>query len=121
MQNFDLDTCERIFHAALAAGDFKGVEAALTVMAPQDPHRAELLFNTLKVGLAIARLRTQAERHTDGTTWRATCCALHGIPCEPPADLCCHDCTEAVHPDHRPGERCVLPGAINDRYTRRNP
>ncbi|MEU7677933.1 hypothetical protein AB0C42_24335 [Micromonospora taraxaci] len=54
---FDADTCERIFHAALAAGDFKGVEAALTVMAPQDPHRAELLFNTLKVGLAMAEHR----------------------------------------------------------------
>lgn len=51
---FDADTCEQIFHAALAARDFKGVEAALTVMAPQDPHRAELLFNTLKVGLALA-------------------------------------------------------------------
>lgn len=54
---FDADTCERIFHVALAAGDFKGVEAALTVMAPQDPHRAELLFNTLKVGLAMAERR----------------------------------------------------------------
>lgn len=38
----------------------------------------------------------------------APCCDLHGIHCEPPADLCCHDCPEATHPDHRPGERCVL-------------
>jgi len=59
---FDSDTCERIFHAALAAGDFKGVEAALTVMAPQDPHRAELLFNTLKVGLAMADERRRCRR-----------------------------------------------------------
>lgn len=50
----DADTCESIFHAALARGDIKGVEAALTVMAPQDPRRAELLFNTLKLGLALA-------------------------------------------------------------------
>ncbi|PZG16477.1 hypothetical protein C1I95_17365 [Micromonospora craterilacus] len=61
MQTFDAETCERIFHAALAAGDFKGVEAALTVMAPQDPHRAQLLYDTLRVGLAIAEERQAAE------------------------------------------------------------
>lgn len=53
----DADTCERIFHAALADRDWKGVEAALTVMAPQDPRRAQLLYDTLKVGLALARAR----------------------------------------------------------------
>ncbi|MER7331641.1 MULTISPECIES: hypothetical protein [unclassified Micromonospora] len=58
---FDPDTCERIFRAALAAGDFKGVEAALTVMAPQDPHRAQTLHDTLQLGLAMAGDRPTAE------------------------------------------------------------
>ena len=46
-----------------------------------------------------------------------TCCDLHGIHCEPPGDLCCHDCTEVAHPDHRPGERCVLLGAAAPEMT----
>lgn len=25
------------------------------------------------------------------------CCDLHGRTCEPPSELCCHRCTEAVH------------------------
>jgi hypothetical protein len=54
---FDPDTCERIFRAALAAGDIEGVGAALTVMAPQDPHRAQLLLDTLRVGVALAERR----------------------------------------------------------------
>ncbi|MCX5066624.1 hypothetical protein OOJ91_12120 [Micromonospora lupini] len=63
---FDADTCEEIFLAALDAGDFQGVVAALTVMAPQDPHRAEMLLNTLRVGLAIADERQRATAGTEG-------------------------------------------------------
>jgi hypothetical protein len=36
------------------------------------------------------------------------CCDLHNVHCEPPGDLCCADCTEARHPDHPAGTRCVL-------------
>jgi hypothetical protein len=36
------------------------------------------------------------------------CCDLHGFNCEPPSELCCHACTEARHPNHPPGEQCVL-------------
>ncbi len=50
----DPDVLERIFHAALAAGDARGVEAALMVMAPIDPHRAERLFEATKGALALA-------------------------------------------------------------------
>ncbi len=48
------DTLEAIFYAALKAGDARGVEAALTVMAPIDPYRAERLLNAVRAGLAIA-------------------------------------------------------------------
>lgn len=58
---FDADTCEQIFHAALAAGDIKGVEAALTVMAPQDPHRAQGLLDMLHVGLALTESRPTSD------------------------------------------------------------
>jgi hypothetical protein len=37
-----------------------------------------------------------------------TCCDLHGVHCEPPSELCCHDCTEVRHPEHAPGVECVL-------------
>lgn len=50
---FDADTCERIFYAALKEGDIKGVEAALRVMAPQDPQRAQRLLDSLRDALAI--------------------------------------------------------------------
>lgn len=49
--------CEAIFHAALAAGDTRGVEAALALLAVRDPNRAGLLYDTLRVGLAIAQER----------------------------------------------------------------
>lgn len=49
------DDCERIFHAALAAGDARGVEAALLLMVPLDPHRAGLLHAALRLALAAAR------------------------------------------------------------------
>ncbi len=60
----DPDVLEQIFHAALKAGDARGVEAALTVMAPLDPHRAERLFEATKAGLAMAQGRP--------VTWRLT-------------------------------------------------
>lgn len=36
------------------------------------------------------------------------CCEFHNQNCEPPGDLCCHDCTEARHPVHPNGVTCVL-------------
>lgn len=36
-----------------------------------------------------------------------TCCDLHNQHCEP-SELCCHQCTEANHPNHPPGTSCVL-------------
>lgn len=49
--------CETILHAALAARDWRGVEAALLVLTVQDPQRAQLLYDTLKVGVALANER----------------------------------------------------------------
>jgi hypothetical protein len=49
-----VDQCEQIFHAALAAGDLRGVEAALTIMAVQDPHRAQRLVDLAQAALHIA-------------------------------------------------------------------
>lgn len=48
------DDCERIFHAALSAGDARGVEAALTVMAAVDPHRAGHLLELTRLALYMA-------------------------------------------------------------------
>lgn len=36
------------------------------------------------------------------------CCEFHNIHCEPPSELCCYRCTEARHPEHPAGIRCVL-------------
>lgn len=52
------DNCERIFHAALAAGDMRGVVAALEVMAPQDPERADRLYKTVELALRMTRSTT---------------------------------------------------------------
>lgn len=40
------------------------------------------------------------------------CCDLHGEHCEPPSELCCHECTEATHDTypvrHLDGTHCVM-------------
>jgi hypothetical protein len=46
---------EIVFHMALRAGDAKGVEAALKVLAVQDPARAQMLFDLLKTAVHIAQ------------------------------------------------------------------
>lgn len=51
---FTPDQCEEIYHAALGAGDIRGVEAALTVMAVQDPHRAQRLMDLTRMALIVA-------------------------------------------------------------------
>lgn len=48
---------EKIMRAALRDGDVKGVAAALTLLALADPQRAELLRDTLLVGIALAEQR----------------------------------------------------------------
>jgi hypothetical protein len=52
----DADTCEEIFHAAITAGDAKGVEAALMLMAVQDPDRAARLLETIRLALLIDKI-----------------------------------------------------------------
>jgi len=50
--------------------------------------------------------------HPEKSSSRETtvpCCDLHGRNCEPPSELCCWDCTEATHPEHRDGSTCSHP------------
>jgi hypothetical protein len=47
------------------------------------------------------------------------CCDLHNAHCEPPGELCCHECTEAAHPDHPRGASCVLTPCDGDVYAYR--
>ncbi len=35
------------------------------------------------------------------------CCESHNQHCEPPSELCCHQCTEARHPVHPAGVQCT--------------
>lgn len=60
---FTADELEQLFHAALEAGDTRGVEAALTVMATKDPHRAQRLFDETKRALAVASRINGAARY----------------------------------------------------------
>jgi hypothetical protein len=46
---------------ALTARDFKAVEAFLTLLALKDPHRAQVVYDTLKLGVAIGRERDAAQ------------------------------------------------------------
>jgi hypothetical protein len=52
----DPDVLERVFRAAVAAGDVRGVEAALTLMACVDPDRAQRLMADLELGLHLASI-----------------------------------------------------------------
>lgn len=55
------DQCERIFRAALSAGDMVGVEAALRVLAVRDPHRAERLMDLTRMALIVADSAAQTK------------------------------------------------------------
>lgn len=57
---YTADQLEAIFHAAIKAGDAKGVHAALRVMVTVDPHRAADLYDTLDLALKIAKLNREA-------------------------------------------------------------
>ena len=48
------DELERVFRAAVSDGDAQGVDAALRLMAVQDPHRAQRLLDALDGALTIA-------------------------------------------------------------------
>lgn len=48
------DVLEKVFLAAVGKGDAEGVEAALTLMAGCDPHRAQRLLDDLRTALHIA-------------------------------------------------------------------
>lgn len=50
--------CEEIFHAALKAGDARGVEAALMLLAVRDPYRAQHLLDCTRFALDVARAGT---------------------------------------------------------------
>ena len=50
----DPATLEQILITTLAQRDWRGVEAAMTLLAFADPHRAQLLYDTMRVGLHLA-------------------------------------------------------------------
>ncbi len=49
------DVLETIVHRALATRDMQGVVYALKLMAVQDPHRAQLILDTIDLGISISR------------------------------------------------------------------
>lgn len=49
------DQLEKCVHRALKAGDVQAVEGYLLLMALKDPHRAQDLIDTFKVGLQLAK------------------------------------------------------------------
>lgn len=65
MPDLTADQCEQIFHNALASGDVRGVEAALTLLAVRDPHRAQTLLDTMSVALAIADVSSDSTEGED--------------------------------------------------------
>lgn len=56
----DADELERLFHAALAAGDTQGVDVALRLLAGRDPHRAERLLKLTRTATAVVTAARQA-------------------------------------------------------------
>jgi hypothetical protein len=57
----DPDTLERIFHAALSAGDAEGVDAALRLLLACDAPRAIRLFDDLRAALAVVHVLSGAQ------------------------------------------------------------
>ena len=59
MSQFTADQLEAVFHAALKAGDVRGVGDALKVMVTVDPERAVMLYDHLRTALTIAKVDDQ--------------------------------------------------------------
>jgi hypothetical protein len=53
---FTPDVLEQIIERAVAAGDMEAVEVALGLLAVRAPARCELIVETLKLGVAMARM-----------------------------------------------------------------
>lgn len=62
LPDFTADQLEGGIRNAIAARDFKAVEEFLTLLAVKDPHRAQLVYDTLKLGVAIGRERDAAKQ-----------------------------------------------------------
>jgi hypothetical protein len=91
--SFTADELEWMFRSALRDGDIRGVEAALTVMAGQDPRRAQRLFDETRAALAVIQdpgstgavisylhyERANARARREACPW----CASGGEPGEP--------------------------------------
>lgn len=50
-----VDVLEKILHKCLEERDMEGVGHVMKLIAVQDPHRAQLLLDTMKVGIATRR------------------------------------------------------------------
>lgn len=53
MSEFTSDQLVALLPIALERGDMKAVDCALRLLAVQDPHRAQLVVDTMKLGIAI--------------------------------------------------------------------
>lgn len=62
-RRFTAAELEDLMLAALRAGDVDAVVACLYAMAPIDPHRAGLLYDTLKLGITLAQLTPRSEEN----------------------------------------------------------
>lgn len=78
-----------------------------TVLGVPTTHLAIVEFHGV-VDRAVETVLVPALRYGD-----AACCDLHGRNCEPPSELCCHNCTEASHDTwpirHADGTVCSAP------------
>jgi hypothetical protein len=52
-----VEVLETILQRSIETHDWEGVDASLKLIAVQDPHRAQTLMETMKVGIAISRER----------------------------------------------------------------
>ena len=112
-------------HALIPAEMGSTVEDVLTRCEEPGRHLLALADESAPFGFRLAWIEVPAQTVATSTVERMTlpdgrvvtmveirkwlpCCDLHGLSCEPPADLCCHDCAEVAHPEHQPGVRCVL-------------
>lgn len=72
------------------------------------PTRRIAIIREILAVLPPARARRRPAR------FASACCDLHGPHCEPPSELCCHDCTEVTHDTfpirHADGSACALTG-----------
>ena len=92
---------------AVLVADCDGYEVYDLIWNDRVINRVQLVTDPVMTALYIRRHPRPWGKIEFGR--RLPCCDMHNRNCEPPSELCCHECTEVDHPGHQWIGPCSAP------------